>query len=90
MSPLNFAGIPQPDCECGAARECARFARVSIYVVGNGRAARLACAFDGYLCEQCGRVWAQPDPDYYGKPATAEAPERVEECDGGRDPWTLH
>lgn len=90
MSPKNFAELSQPDCECGAARESARFARVSIYVAHDGHAARLACGFDGYLCERCGRVWSRPDPDYYGKPATAEVAERIEECDGGRDPWTLH
>lgn len=90
MSPTNFAGFSEADCECGAARESARFARISIYVARNYQAARLACAFDGYLCEQCGRVWARPDPDYYGKPALTEAPEHIEECDGGRDPWTLH
>lgn len=87
--PSRFAGIPEQGCECGAACDNAHFTRAWIYRVAEGRRAELACAFDGYLCANCGRVWTTGAPEYYGKPAAVVA-ERIEECDGGRDPWMLH
>ena len=87
--PHRFVGNPEPGCACGATAESAHFTRAWIYRRGAGKRAELTCAFDGYLCANCGRVWTQAGPDYYGKPAAVVA-ERIEECDGGRDPWMLH
>lgn len=80
--------IPEQECECGAASDSAHFTRACIYRIVEGRRTDLACTFDGYLCANCGRVWTGAGPDHYG-PAPVGV-ECVEECDGGRDPWTLH
>lgn len=87
--PQRFVGNSEPGCECGAGSDSAHFTRAWIYRVGERRAAELACAFDGYLCANCGRVWTKAGPEYYGKLAAPVA-EHIEECDGGRDPWMLH
>lgn len=87
--PSRFAGIPEQGCDCGAGCDSAHFTRAWIYRAVEGRRAELTCAFDGYLCASCGRVWTRGAPEYYGKRAAVVA-ECVEECDGGRDPWMLH
>ncbi len=89
MPQSRFVGIPEQGCECGAEADSAHYTRAAIYRVRGERGAELACAFDGYLCGNCGRVWTKAGPEYYGKSA-AIVQECVVECDGGRDPWMLH
>jgi len=89
MPQSRFVGLPDQGCQCGATSDSAHYARAAIYRVREGRGLELACALDGYLCANCGRVWTKTCPEYYGKSA-AIVPECAVDCDYGRDPWTLH